>query len=758
MFKSFVAFVLFVALALGQTRAQTDRILSDFTLNGVVQPRTLVVIDDGGAFVSQAVLRAAGVPADAPCIRILEQCFVSLDVLKRVLTYHFDDRALRLDITTNPALLPKRAISVSSAPDRYDDRFSQGVVVNYGIHTSPALPWSGSFEGRITLRPNEVVETTMGRTISGTWTRGLSSLTLDAPDSMRRIVIGDAGFRGGPLDGSGYLGGVSISRAFSLNPYAQYFPTPSLHATVLRPADVDLYVNGAVVKHLQLAPGNYNFSDIPIVAGYSDARVIVRDQFGEQSSNVIEYGATSLLRPGLTDYHYAAGLLRSANGFDAVRYGVPVASAAYRVGTSEKTTLGASLQATPTDMTAAFEADHLLGLGIVQTDVAVSRTAGSSGTALSFVYGTTGLRSGTAVEARWQSPTFKNVGDSDGFDRVLGDASFSRTQRIDAATTLSFVARYSRYLQSGIVRSETASLFRHLGNWDLSASYTAGTQVGAQARRLNAASLTLTRTLGAGGTQSVRYDGGRTAAVTMTHANDSQLGTSYSVDLDPAQNTPLAANVRVGLPYGSIDTRIAVPHGLKPEMSSDFGGSVVYGAGRLFFGQPVGDAYAIVSADGMPGARVSLYGHDVATTDRRGYALLPFLASNQANDVGISSAGLPLEDIVDANGERRVAPRYHAGTFVQFAAHRVHAVVGDLTIKDARGSVRTPAFGEIDVTGDAGRATSAIDEAGRFYFDNLQDGVYRATIVDDSGTCSMRFTVPKFKESIFNIGRLQCAG
>ena len=740
-------------------RADPDRLVADLTWNGEAQPRALILIDGAEVLLARSLLQAHGVQPRGPACdaKVVDECYLALSGLREALTFHLDLGELRLDVRTSAALLPSRAIRVAREAPSYDQQFLPALAMSYGLQETPGAPWSAWIEQRYSPRPNAVFESTAGRTASGAFARGLSSLTFDVPAASRRLVIGDAAVTGGPLATNAVIGGIAVGRQFSLDPYALTFPMPSIETTVAAPSRADVYVNGVLVKSMTLAPGNYHLSDIPIVAGYANARVVLHNELGQQAGETTQYGAPSLLRAGLTDYQYATGFVRE-DGTGAPRYDRPLATARYRLGVSSRTTLGAAAQLAPGASAFAVEYDGLLGFGIVHADAAESTAHGTSGSAFSAGYATTGTSSSFGVNAHWQDPRFRAVTSLLDQERIVGDAAITKMQRIGAATTISLTARETRYANAGTIASAVVSASRRFGAWDAGFSYARERAVSALRRAGNELSIVLTRSHGLA-SQSVRYEGASGGAIlSAARGSATATGTSYAVDGGVGGDAPRTARALIGLPFASVKLDAAAIAGTAPRLAAESDGSVVYAAHRLLFGQRLGDAFALVSADGMGAADVTLDGQRAGRTDKHGFLLLPALGSNAANTIGISGADLPLEQVVDAQGERRAGPPYHAGTLVRFGAHRVHAVYGTVRVRDATGRARIPAYGELELraAGTGAPATSPIDDTGEFYVDGVAAGRYDARIVDGSGECRFRIEIAPFSEPARDLGRLQC--
>ena len=133
--------------------------------------------------------------------------------------------------------------------------------------------------------------------------RGLTAAIIDDTRRLTRYQVGDAIVGTGPLGGSLQLGGVAVSRDFSLDPYFIRYPTTGLAGVVTTPSRVDLYVNNQLVRSVQLPPGAYQLANLALPTGAADTRVVVRDAFGGQQEFGGSYDVTtSILSRGLQHF------------------------------------------------------------------------------------------------------------------------------------------------------------------------------------------------------------------------------------------------------------------------------------------------------------------------------------------------------------------------------------------------------------------------------------------------------------------------
>lgn len=741
-----------------QAFARAQRVVADIRWNGQSEGRTLIVLQGNDILIPRHYLEKNGVAAgDRGSVRINGEPFVALSTFAPNLTFAFNPQTFILSVRTQPSMLPHRSISVSQAPQAYENHFVKALVTNYDLRMNSGSLISGGVIQRLDFAPHSVFENSFGRTTSGNIARGNSSLTIDSRKHLRRTIVGDSVMTGGLLGSSVAIGGVSVSRTFSLDPYDPTFTMPSMHVTVTRPSEADLYVNGMLVKTLDLLPGNYELNDIPLQAGYSDARLIIRNEFGEQSKDVLGYGAPLLLRKGLTDYQYGMGFERLDAFRNEAAYGPLVGSIRYRIGTSAYSTAGAILQATPGGLDADLDYAGIWRFAYVEFGAAASRFDGQDGTAAAFAYSVSGIRTSASFQATVQSGSFETVGIAAAPDALTSEVSLTGAARLDAATTVAFTARSDMYRRSGELRDAELLLTHRFGDWNLAAGYTMASNGSFTRGQKRTFTATLTRAVCCSTTESLteRSSGGRASLSTVVaHAGDSLFASSYSAAFDSRGDRPMSANAHIGTPFAFANV-YAIGSERSNSVAAEIAGSIVYADRQTFFAQPIDDAFGIVDADGVKHLPVFLGGQYARRTDGRGYMVLPFLNSNQVNDVGISNAGLPLQDSFETN-ELRIGPGYHAGSKIHFKMHKTHAVYGDLRVRYG-GGYRVPFYGEIDVTSTSeSTISSPIDGSGRFYLDGVREGRYVAKISYRGGECTMRFDVPSFAGGAYDLGTLVC--
>jgi outer membrane usher protein len=297
----------------------------------------------------------------------------------------------------------------------------------------------------------------------------------DLPEEAARIRLGDftpdyAGFQTAPD-----LLGVSVQQSYTqLQPGKTIRPTGSHSFSLERPSSVDIIVDNVLFRHIRLAPGNYNLSDIPLRAGANNVKLVIEDDTGARRT--LEFNAFSgneLLAPGISEWSFNAGVKSfdrgaiqqpSRQSYGAVPnltvvnksniyqqreyfFDQPVATGYYRTGVTTALTIDANAQ---TDnrvaMTGAgFAAQSLYGLftGELSTSAGFS---GGAGYAIRLGYGYDRLdwfgpfKSNFRFLGEYRSLDYTTVGSFSGATPYNISASATYTQQMpyDITAGLSF--------------------------------------------------------------------------------------------------------------------------------------------------------------------------------------------------------------------------------------------------------------------------------------------------------------------------------
>src|SRR5205085_6840749 len=198
--------------------------------------------------------------------------------------------------------------------DRSDNgAFEAGFFSKYGVFTSGLLaPQLGS--------PRD-------------WVRLDSTFAVDYPEKLTSLRLGDTLSRPGTWGRPIRLGGVQYGTNFNIQPGFIRQPVLEAAGSATVPSTVDVFVNNALARRTAVPPGPFSITNIPAINGAGEVRLVVTDLLGRQQIITQPYyGSIQLLKRGLEDFSYEAGLTRRDFALESDHYGQPMAAATYRRG------------------------------------------------------------------------------------------------------------------------------------------------------------------------------------------------------------------------------------------------------------------------------------------------------------------------------------------------------------------------------------------------------------------------------------------
>src|ERR1051326_6148743 len=264
------------------------------------------------------------------------------------LTYRYEEAEQKIFFTARDERLVAKVYDVRGKPQAVAPaRADFGAVVNYVLFASSMAHFPRSaftFTGA-----NASIDTrlfgpygTLSQTaiLGSTLAREADALRLDTtwaysdPESMKTYRAGDVISGGLAWTRPIRLGGVQLGRNFALRPDLVTAPLPAISGTAAVPSTLDVYVNNLKVHTQDVPPGPYQITNIPVLTGAGDARVVLRDSSGRPTElNMPFFASPKLLQPGLTDFSLEVGLPRLRYGTDSSSYlEDPVGSATLRAG------------------------------------------------------------------------------------------------------------------------------------------------------------------------------------------------------------------------------------------------------------------------------------------------------------------------------------------------------------------------------------------------------------------------------------------
>jgi outer membrane usher protein len=771
-----------LALSLGALAqpAEDQRAFLELIVNDAPQDATLVRLrgTDGTADALVAVqdLERAGLRGLRGAREQHEgREYVSLLSLAPEVQFKVDSQALALHLTARPELLQATQLDLRTLQRPADMVFhaDTSAFFNYSATATAQGQYSGALELGGSYR-GDLVYTGANVAPDGRVVRGLSNLTLDSPQDLRRIVVGDSFAGSSGLGGSLILGGVSVTREYALDPYFVRQPLPRLSGAILSPSVLDVYVNGALVRQEAIAPGRFEVRNLPVTNGAGQVSYVVRDSFGRtQEYTSAYYGSPGLLAPGLSDYGYNLGLRRLDFGIAGFSYGPPALLARHRVGITEQLTAGFRVEAAlqhvrgwdePSCATCASlltsggpSASIALPFGELDLEAAVSSDGREVGGAATAGYSLLTRRLMVNVAARAFTPRFANLSMGATSDRsalgLRGTVGVPLTSRLSLALDGSLDSMRDAGLASAISLRGEARI-----GADLMLLATVSRLRNAPNAPEWGAAVSLLYNFGVGvsgdtsGHASTQRSGG-SAGVQKSLPFGEGFGYQLRSTVEGALPVTGFGQVAYQGPYGTY-TGAYMRNGAVDSGSLTAAGALVLVDGALMASRPVQDSYAIVSVPGLEGVRGFLNNQEVGRTDWRGYLLVPRLQSYYGNRVSVSDGDVPL-DYEIGQTEQVIATPLRGGALVRFDVHRMQSVTGALKV-EAGGRATVPAFGELVTIAGARRIASPVGAKGEFWLTDLPAGRHPAQIEFREGTCRFDLVVPEDAGRIVNLGTVSC--
>ena len=678
--------------------------------------------------------------------------FISLTALAPLLTFKFDEANLSLSVTASPELLVPTALSVAGGPPK-DLIYSKdtSTFLNYAATVGDVK--SAFLESGTSIKGN-LLNNSISKSPNQSWTRLLSSYSMDDRTRLRRWTFGDANISTDSLGASTIVGGATVSRNFSLDPYFVRFPPLNFKGMALTPSRVDIYVNGQIVSQQELPPGPFELRNVPVSAGAGNAQIVVRDVFGhEQTMATPYYFSTEVLAKNISEYVYSAGFVRNHFGQKSFDYGDPAIVGFHRIGWSDDLTLGGRFEVTRDVISAGPRVTKRTRFGAIGGAVAFSDEHGRRGIATELAYRYIGRHFSVGGTQRTLSRDYANLALRSENDRPLSDVSafasilagrVSYTLLLTKTNLRDNVDTDGITLITNMPVGKKASLFMSVGSVDqgtglgrrpqmfagLSFLFGATTTANISVDRRDGKTRILTdvqKAVGVGRGYGYRLQAGGTA--------DDHAGTGavqYQTDVG-----------RYELNFNPFDTH------QRPSVTAS--GGVVFQKGAVQFARAVEDSFALVRVPGVKNVRVYASNVPVGRTDSNGDLLVPNLLSYYGNRISIDDRDIPLNYEVLAT-ERTVAPPFRGGAFIEFPVRQIRTVTGSVIIAPDV----VPAYGQLTVNGGKEPFVSPLGRNGEFYLENIPSGTYPATIDYKLGSCAFSLQIPSGNDSVVKLGRLTC--
>ena len=178
--------------------------------------------------------------------------------------------------------------------------------------------------------------------------RGNIVLIHDDQKRALRYLAGDVAVTSAGFQGSPTLAGIGIERAYGeIQPFNNIRPSGQYRFVLERPSTIDVVVNGAVIRTIQLDAGQYNLKDFPFFDGLNEVQLYAVDGFGRRLlTSFSQFYTATLLNQGVSEFGATVGAPQILGGPGGLAYDARLAtfSGYARYGLTKDLTVGANLQ------------------------------------------------------------------------------------------------------------------------------------------------------------------------------------------------------------------------------------------------------------------------------------------------------------------------------------------------------------------------------------------------------------------------------
>lgn len=548
-----------------------------------------------------------------------------------------------------------------------------------------------------------------------------------------QFTAGENSTRGDVFDSIQYTG-VNLASDDEMLPFSQRGYAPVVRGIASSNAEVSIRQNGYLIYQQNVAPGAFEISDLYSTTNSGDLDITVKEADGTEHHFTQPYSSTAvMLRPGRIKYEVTAARYRAASSSDEKE--PEFAQASFIYGLNNAATLFGGVTSSGDYQAANAGIGIALGeLGALSADVTAARATldndqTSSGQSYRLLY--SGKIERTATNFTLASYRYSTQGYysfSDANKKYSGNEddlmfSYNKRNRIQASisqTLLGSSIYLNGYQQdywgtSETERSLSAGVNTTINGISYHLTYTYSKTSDRQDDQMIAFGLSvpLSRWLpNAWSTYNVssskhgytRHNIG----LNGTLLDDQRL--SYSLQQsrsnhDGEDTSSLYSSYRSQ--YASLNAGYYTSSDRSQQLNLGASGAIVAHPHGITFSQPLGDQFAIVSAQGAKGIRFQ--NQRGVRTDWQGNAVIPSLTPYQKNSIRIDTTSLPDDVDTDATATT-VIPSRSAAVAANFVAHIGYRALLHLT--NARGQVIP--FGAM-VSVDNASILGIVDDTGTVY-------------------------------------------
>jgi outer membrane usher protein len=584
----------------------------------------------------------------------------------------------------------------------------------------------------------------------------MTNLAYNDRDTLQTVTLGDFSASSGALGSVILLGGISYSRNFSLAPFFLKQPPLKLGGTLETPSDIEIYLDGTLVRKEKLSPGEFTFQNIPATVGFGNASIVIKDAYGrEQIITTPYYYTDRLLKKGLHEYSYNAGYIREDFGAKDFSYGKPAFVGFHNYGFSKNLKIGYAAEASSGLLNIGPSVSFLaLNEGVISAAFAVSNSSGKTGLSgmLGYTYQSRNINVGLVLrsDSREYSNLTVEPSDDKAKVRFTGTIGFGGKRTGFLGAEYSQADMYQASRLSRIAVSYNKSLTDRTSLF-VTASETQDIETNDEI--FFGIHVYLGRSI-SGSANYTKRDNAEIQRVTVQKNQPPGNGFGFRADMVNTNDTDYVNGaVSYQNSYGLYKADVTGSAG-DADYRLTASGGIGYIDRSIFFSRPIADSFAKVKVDKLEDVRVYYYGNEVGRTDKNGELIITNVRSFHDNKIGIESQDIPIDYSI-ASLSRYISPSFRSGSVVEFDVSRIQAVTGHLYM--IRDGAKVPAeFTRLSVQVKDGIVEGLVGRNGEFYLENLPPGRHPAKSVYEGDECGFDIIIPESTEMFLDLGDIVC--
>jgi outer membrane usher protein len=516
-------------------------------------------------------------------------------------------------------------------------------------------------------------------------TRLDTTWTIDNPEKLRTLRLGDAVNAPGSWGRSVQFGGIQYGSNFATQPGFVTFPQQSATGQAVLPSTVDVFINNSLVSSQNVPPGPFSISNLPVISGAGEVQLVVRDVLGrEQIITRPFYASQSLLRQGLNNYSFEFGFVRENFGIRSNDYGPWLGSATYRRGMSENFTGEVHAELMPDQLTAGAGGDTLWPhIGTFSSYLVGSHGRQANGGMALLGIDRQAPPWGMGARTQVASPGFSQVGDAPSLPPPIHSSSLNLSYAGGRASSIGLAYVWQRNRHQDDLRIATLSYSVSLGSigtLSVSALRTLSGDVNTTIFALLSFPLGTQTNLSVS-SQSVRGgSGGQHDDFSTTLQRNLPMGEGYGYRLQARGDQSTQAALSLQNNFGSYGLELAQSQGSSASRLSVSGGVAMLG-GDAFWSRRVDQSFAVARIPDYPNVRILTDNQPAGRTDANGNALIPRLRAYDINMISVDQRDVPMNARISAV-KVEVVPYFRSGVDVLFPIKLSHGATFTVHLED----------------------------------------------------------------------------